>query len=65
MRPDVKFRLAARAVVAAVAVTVALAVDVPTVEQLRQSYAGTGLLGGLAFAALTPRSACSHSPPRC
>lgn len=52
MRPDVKFRLAALAVVTAVAVTVALAVDVPSVEQLRQSYAGTGLLGGLAFAAL-------------
>lgn len=52
MRPDVKLRLAALAVVAALAIAVAVAVDVPGIEQLRQSYAGTGLLGGLAFAAL-------------
>lgn len=51
MRPDLRFRLIALAALAAVAILTALLIDVPSVEQLRERYGGTGLLGALGFAA--------------
>lgn len=50
MRPHVRYRLIALAVLVAAAVLLAVFIDVPSVTALRREYAGTGLLGALGFA---------------
>lgn len=52
MRTDVRIRLAVLAVLATGATLTALTIDVPSVEQLRERYAGTGLWGIVGFAAV-------------
>lgn len=50
MRPDVRYRLIALAVLVVAAILLAVFIDVPSVSELRRDYSGTGLLGALGFA---------------
>ncbi len=50
MPTHVRVRIAVLAIFVVVVTVIAVLVDVPSVAQLRDRYAGTGLLGGVAFA---------------
>lgn len=52
MPTHVRVRIAVLAIFVVVVTVLAVLVDVPSVAQLRDRYAATGLLGGVAFALL-------------